>query len=374
MPSQKYKTKSGEVKWYTSFWYTNWAGKRVRKKKEGFALKREADDYEKEFLRQSDHRCDMTFASLVELYQADMDVRVRSGTQMGRDSILHNWVLPYFKDRRVDEITPAMVRAWQKEIMSKTNPRSGKKYSESYLHDIHVRLSAILKFAVTYYGLPQNPCDVAGSMGSTKTKKNTIWTLEQFATFLQEVQAPGLRLAFQILYWTGVRAGECLALTPSDILPTKEIHIEKTYHRLKGQDTVGPPKTDNSYRNVGLPDFLYDEILVYISRLYGVEPTSRIFYFGKSALEVELRKATRAAGLPPIRVHDLRHSHASLIAELGYTISDVADRLGDTPATAMTTYVKLFPERPQQVTSGLNRVAEQLSDVRKSPPPDTTQE
>lgn len=362
MPAYKYKTKSGEVKWYTSFWYSDWAGNRRRKKKEGFSLKREADEYEKEFIHKAHGKCDMAFSSMVDLYQSDMDARIRDGTAIGRDSIIETWLLPYFGQKPVNQITPAMVRKWQTQLMAKTK-KDGTKYSESYLHGIHVRLSAIFNFAVTFYGLPSNPCTVAGSIGCGSARRLKFWTLEQYTRFIEGVEAPGLHVLFQLLYWTGIRIGECLALSPSDFLPTKQVHIDKTYKRLRGQDIIGPPKTKNSYRDVSLPDFLYDEVLTYIGRLYEIGPHDRIFQFSKSRVELELKRVAAATNLPSINIHGFRHSHASLMANLGYTITDVADRLGDSPETTSRTYIHLFPERKKDVATSLNSLSAGLPSV-----------
>ena len=72
------------------------------------------------------------------------------------------------------------------------------------------------------------------------------------------------------------------------------------------------PKTEKSNRNITIPDFLYDDIYEYISKLGGIGQNDRIFYFTKSALEKEIKQAAKKAGLPEIRVHDLRHSHATI--------------------------------------------------------------
>ena len=69
------------------------------------------------------------------------------------------------------------------------------------------------------------------------------------------------------------------------------------------------PKTEKSNRNITIPDFLYDDIYEYISKLGGIGQNDRIFYFTKSALEKEIKQAAKKAGLPEIRVHDLRHPY-----------------------------------------------------------------
>jgi integrase len=174
---------------------------------------------------------------------------------------------------------------------------------------------------------------------------------------MEHVTNWSFRLAFQIMYWLGFREGECLALQPADILPTKVARVEKTHHRRKGKDKNGPPKTDNSYRDTSMPNFLYDEVLRYIGALYEINKHDRIFYFQKGTLGRALDEAANAAGVKRIRVHDLRHSHAALMIELGYNIVAVAERLGDTVEVAMSTYSHLYPNKMDALSADLNKLA-----------------
>ena len=88
------------------------------------------------------------------------------------------------------------------------------------------------------------------------------------------------------------------------------------------------PKTPKAKRCISIPDFLYDDINNYISKLYGLQNGDSIFYFTKSALEKEIKRVSKKVGLEPIRVHDLRHSHASMLIEMGFNPIQIADRLG----------------------------------------------
>ena len=110
----------------------------------------------------------MSFASLVELYRADAEHRVREGTQETQDSIIDKWLLPYFGELPVNEIDAVTIRNWQNTVMSAINPRTGKKYSETYIRSINSRLSAIFNYAVKFYNLKSNPCHPAGFMGKKR--------------------------------------------------------------------------------------------------------------------------------------------------------------------------------------------------------------
>ena len=96
----------------------------------------------------------------------------------------------------------------------------------------------------------------------------------------------------------------------------------------KGKELILEPKTPKSSRTLAIPDFLYDDIHGYVSQLYGILPTDRIFYFTKSALEKGLKRNAPDAGLEPILLHDLRHSHASMLIDMGFDALEIPERLG----------------------------------------------
>lgn len=357
MSVKSYKAGDGKVRWYASFRYTDWTGTRRQKKKEGFTLKREAQEYEREFLLKNSRSCDMSFSSLVDLYREDARNRVRDSTKETQDSIIEKWLLPYLGKLQVDKIDAVTIRNWQNHLLSAKNPKTGRPYAPTYLRSINSRLSAIFNYAVTFYRLPQNPCKPAGLMGKKKNGKLNFWTLAEFNTAISYVDKRSFRVALLLLYWLGIRIGECLALTPADILPSKVARISKTHHRKDGEDAPGPPKEDNSFRDVTIPPFLYAEVQAYIAALYEIEPEDRIFYFTHGTLNRELNRIADAAGLRRIRVHDLRHSHAALLVDLGYSIVAVAERLGDTVEVTMSTYAHLYPDKLTSMADDLERTA-----------------
>lgn len=367
VPAYKYKTKSGAVRWLVSFWYQDWTGDRKKKKKEGFSTRAEALAYEREFLLKYNRSTDMIFSSLVELYREDAQHRVRFSTFDASGYTIDRWLLPYFGNMKLGDIDAVAVRKWQNELMGSKNPRNGAPYSPTYLRSIHSRLSAIMNYAVTYYGLPQNPCHQAGSMGKKKAGELSFWTTAEFEAAMAQVKKPAYLMAFRLLYWLGIRSGECLALTPADIRPDKTLHIVKTHHRKNGADVAGPAKEDNSNRDVAMPPFLYDELLAYVGRLYDIGRDERIFYFNHGALNTELDRAASAAGVHRIRVHDLRHSHAALLIELGYSIVAVAERLGDTVEVAMNTYSHLYPNKLAGMAAELDAVASSSASLAALP-------
>ena len=149
--------------------------------------------------------------------------------------------------------------------------------------------------------------------------------------------------------------GELLALTPQDIdLDNKVIRITKSYQRLEGKDVITDPKTPKSKRNVSMPDFLCEELKDYIGRLYGLLPTDRIFHLTKSFLHHEMTRGAEKSGVKRIRIHDLRHSHVSLLIDMGFTALAIGDRVGHESEKITYRYAHLFPSKQTEMADRLN--------------------
>ncbi len=353
MPAYKDKERNT---WYASFDYTNWQGIRKRKKKRGFQLKREAEEYERDFLLQQAGSPDMAFSDLLELYYTDLEHRIRHSTMVTKQNMITSHILPYFAKRTVSELDKTDIRHWQNAMLKKVNPKTKKPYSPTYLRSINSQLSAIFNFAVAFYSLPSNPCARVKSIGKKQADEMRFWTLDQFNNAIQHEKKPAFHAAFMVLYWGGMRVGELLALTPKKVLDAIHgLDITETYKREEGADVFDGPKSPNSVRRVELPRFVFSELKQYMDMLYGLEPDDRIFYFTSTALNKELDYLAAQAHEARIRVHDLRHSHVSLLIELGYRTHAIAARIGDTPEVVDKTYAHLYPNKGQHIALELER-------------------
>ncbi len=354
MPAYKYTLKNGKTMWYAAFSYTDWTGKNRHTCKRGFKTQREAKEYESSILNQQKTTSDILFSSLGENYMEDMENRLKPTTMENKRNIIESKLLPYFSRLKVCDIDTIKVRKWQNELLS-FRDENGNPYSQTYLKTCNNQLSAILNYAVTHYNLASNPCRAAGSIGKSKAGRMNYWTQKQYELFSQNIHKSAIKLAFDILFYTGMRSGELLALTPADILPDQRISINKNFAKLNGEELFLEPKTPKSRRDIAIPEFLYDDIQQYLSRIGEIEPDDRIFYFTKSALEKEIKRVANKTGLPPIRVHDLRHSHASMLIDMGFDILEISERLGhESVKTTLDTYSHLYPDKDKQLAERLN--------------------
>src|SRR5574344_1684792 len=258
--------------WYVQFRYTDWKGERQQKLKRGFATKKEAQAWEREFLMQTQADVNMTFESFAQLYEKDMKLKLKLNTWLTKESIIQKKILPYFGKRKLSEITAKDVMDWQNAIRGLTDAK-GKPYSPTYLKTVHNQLSALFNHAVRYYGLQVNPAAKAGNMGVEERREMLFWTKDEDLKFADAMMDKPLSYyAFEMLYWCGIREGELLALTPTDFdFERGTVSISKSYQRLNGTDVIAPPKTEKSKRTIHMPQFLGEEMQEYIGTLYGVE-------------------------------------------------------------------------------------------------------
>ena len=337
-------------KWLIQYRYTDWQGKRRKSTKRGFATKREAEEWLRNFLITQKADFDMKFEDFWKIYCADMETRLREHTMRTKKYIVELKILPYFGNKRVNDITAADIRQWQNELIK-------MGYSPTYLKTINNQLSAIFNYAVRYYDLKSNPCAKAGSMGKSKAEEMVFWTGEEFRKFIDSVMNKRLSyMAFMILYWTGMRLGELLALNPKDVdLEKRTISITKSYQRLGKKDVITPPKTSKSKRVITIPEFLAADIKDYMDSLYDLQEDDRLFPITKYYLEHEMQRGIKESGVKRIRVHDLRHSHASMLIELGFSPLEIANRLGhEKVETTLNTYAHLYPNKQTKLAERLD--------------------
>lgn len=347
--------------WYCSFHYKDWDGTSRRKKKEGFKTRREALEWERDFIATKSGSPDMTLEQLYQLYMEDCSSRLRETTMDGKRWLIESKILPTFGKIPVRDITPAMIRKWQNGLLA--NPG---EYSQTYLRTINNQLSAMMNYAIRFYGLPNNPVTVCGAFGKMRAEEMNFWTRDEFRRAIEYVEKPAARLAFEILFWTGMRSGELLALTLNDVdFEKSSISITKTAAQIRGELTINPPKTPRSNRVVAVPRFLLALIKDYADRLVDYKPDDQLFYFTKHYLKYELDDAAFRAGVKHIRVHDLRHSHASLLVEMGYSPVLISERLGhENIQTTLQTYSHLYPDKQVEVVEKLQDIeGENYADV-----------
>lgn len=297
----------------------------------------------------------MSFESFVGLYEKDIKPKIKLNTWITKESIIKQKILPYFQKRKLSEITAKDIIDWQNEIRELTDCH-GRPLSKTYLKTVHNQLSAIFNHAIRYYGLQINPAQKAGNMGMEEKKEMLFWTKDEYTKFSEAMMdKPISYYAFEMLYWCGIREGELLALTPADFnFDRGTVSINKSYQRINKQDVITTPKTPKSIRVIQMPKFLCDEMQDYFKMFYSLDSDSRIFPISKNYLHREMARGSKATGVKRIRIHDLRHSHVSLLIDMGFTALAIADRVGHESIDITFRYAHLFPTRQIEMADKLD--------------------
>lgn len=240
--------------------------------------------------------------------------------------------------------------------MLTASSKNGQAYSHVYLKTLHNQLSAIFNYAVRFYGLSSNPAAKVRNMGKSQNREMLFWTQEEYRKFSEVMMDKPISFyAFEMLYWCGIREGELLALTPSDFDFEKQtVSITKSFQRINKQDIITDPKTVKGNRVIKMPDFLSDEMQDYIRQLYGIGKNDRIFEITKSYLHHEMDRGAKESGVKRIRIHNLRHSHISLLIEMGFSAVAIADRVGHESIDITYRYAHLFPSTQSEMADKLD--------------------
>ena len=339
MPAYKDK-KTGLF--YVQFYYRDARGAKRHRTKKGFQTELEA---------LKDDAMDMTFADFCKVYEAE-GPRAHLAHQGEHYREQAHPVL-----RRHAHVRHTARRYRQVAELPHGVHEGGRRRLQAHLPEDHQQpAQPIFNHAERYYGLSDNPGRRVDKIGSKKGGEMQFWTKDEYLRFSEAVMDKPLSFhAFELLYWTGIRCGELLALTPSDfMLESSRLRINKSYQSLNGVDTVTDPKTPKSVRTIVMPAFLRDEMADFIEMRDDVAPDERLFAVTKHFLAHEMERGCKASGVKRIRIHDIRHSHVSLLIEMGFSALAIAERMGHEAVDITYRYAHLFPTKQDEMAAALD--------------------
>ena len=334
-------------KWTAQWFETNVMGEKKKRRKRGFETKREALEFERSKKLSNERSMDMKLSDFIEIYFSDKQNDLKDRTIKNKRYMMQQHIVPYFGNQMMSEIKASQIIQWQNEIQK-------KGYSDSYLRMIQNQLTSLFTHAAKIYDLPVNPCKKVKRMGNSDSRSLNFWTLDEYKQFIQTME-PGTRyyLIFEMLFWTGCRIGELLAITKADInFEKNQLSINKTYYRTGMQDIITEPKTKQSFRTIEIPEFLKEEI---VDGHYGMPDTERLFPVVQEAVQHKMKRQIELAGVKKIRVHDLRHSHVAYLIEKGVEPLLIRDRLGHKDIRiTLNTYGHLYPNQQRKIANLLD--------------------
>jgi Site-specific recombinase XerD len=357
MPIYKYTTKKGIVKYRIEFYYKNENKKNIQERKNGFATKREAQNYQIRFLARLENNDSpkiLSFEQLYNFYIEDKQKRIKETTIKTVTYIVKTHIMNNFKDRNIYDITTNDIRTWHNYILD-------KNYSDNYNKKLHTVFSEIMNYAVKYFNLNYNVLTKVGLLPkrNNNVKEMLIYTQVEFEKFDSVIDDITFKALFNTLYWTGLRKGEAFALNWNDIdFDNKTININKTLAYVQGKERyLTSPKNATSNRKILIDNNLLQllkELQEIQKQVAGYNDNFVVFggvkYLGNETVRRRKKKYSELANVKEIRLHDFRHSHASWLINNGANIVLVAKRLGhkDTQMT-LNTYTHLFPNAEQDI-------------------------
>ncbi|MGL5745398.1 MAG: tyrosine-type recombinase/integrase [Cetobacterium sp.] len=348
------KAKNGT--WTSRFYVTDQNGIKTQTYKRGFKTKKAALEYELAVL--TSPRVDKntntasTFADMCNLYLDDISCRVKASTANLRKVVLTQRIIPYFKTSKFSEISPSDIRTFQNLLLRDTN------YSQTYLRLINSTLTAVFNYAVKFHDLSYNPVSKAGTIGKLRTEIS-IWTIDDFKRVSAEAEERfDIYTILNLLFYTGMRIGELLALEYGDIdFKKKTIKINKTLSRINSEDLITPPKTESSNRDIMINDSLLEILKIYTRKIYALKMETRLFTLHQTNIRKQIKKFALRVDVKEIRIHDLRHSHASLLIHLGVNPLAISKRLGHEKVdTTLNVYSHLYPDSSEKIIALLEEL------------------
>ncbi len=311
----------------------------------------------------------MTVRELFDRYMSAKKQEVRQTTLDKTRHILENDVLPFFEKTRLDKLTVEKLQEWKNKVNERDISITTKK-------NIYREFRTMLNFAVRMEYTPKSPLDKLGNFKEVYFEKPQdklhYYTPEQFKKYIaaakETIKNPSDRACyvfFNVAYFTGMRKGEINALKWSDI-DGNIIHVRRSVaQKIKGQPIVEtPPKNKSSYRDIQIPNRLMavlDEQRAYHKAIRKDISDLRVCggenCISDTAIENHNKDYAKKADLPHIRIHDFRHSHASLLANEGINIQEIARRLGHSKIEmTWNTYSHLYPREEERAVKILDNI------------------
>lgn len=341
-------------------------GREIHRALSPFATQKEAKQAEAEFRANNPlpHRTnaksyDITLNTLFENYIAYQKSRLKETTVFEIKKIYEYNIAPFFGKLKLTSIDKRRVLDWQAHLDSKEYTHSTKKKLRSKFH-------AILDYGVLYYDLPFNVIDRVPNFRNTEIKKEMqIWTPQDFNSFIdlfgEDANDYICRVFFTFLYMTGCRKGEALALNWGDInFETKILNINKNLSRRIDYNNylITSPKNESSVRKIMLPDSLIELLKEYKQKFDGKLVFGGDTPLSENKLTKRIKKYAELAGIPRIRIHDFRHSHASYLISQGVDIVSVAKRLGHSDIKqTLNTYAHLLDLKEGDTLNALDLIS-----------------
>jgi integrase len=349
-------------------------GRRRQKTKSGFKTKKEAQAALAKLINEVEsgeytERKDKTLLAFAEdFFDTQVKPNLRKATQ-------HNYArtIALLKEHKIGRCNLSDVNAM--DVQSFLRYLQDKGYKNGTTKVFFTNLKTMLNKAFEWGLIKSNPALVKAPRTSRQSDK--AWTYEQAMEFLDKTKGENYHLIYLLTLFTGLRRGEVLGLPEKNIDYNQNvIHITQQVVTVNGNaELTKDLKTKSSYRSIEVPDFIMKEMkhhikeqkkrllaagilnkdnLVFVTSNGGfVHPNNLNFYF---------RRACKKYDMPHIPFHGLRHTHATILSELGTNVHAISNRLGhSSPSITNEMYIHLSQKMNQQLLDHLDKMGTPLA-------------
>ncbi len=323
----------------------------------------------------------LTVQQLYDEYIAVKQYEIRESSLDTAKRKITQYVLPILKNYKLTALTPAVLEDWKRQISECPNSKKkGEKLSTKMKKNIYGEFRAMLNYAVKLEYINKNPLITVGNFKNPYEEKKKIdfYTSEEFKKYIKSAKQNATELSqstvsmyewnfyvfFNIAFYTGMRKGEIYALRWNDI-ENNIIHISRSItQKLKGGDRETPPKNKSSIRSITIPlplKKVLDKHLQCYKKVSGFNENWRIcggeVCIRNTNVDNHNKRYAELAGIKKISIHGFRHSHASVLANNGINIQEIARRLGHSNVEiTWNTYSHLYPQEEERALAVLNKI------------------
>lgn len=292
-----------------------------------------------------------TLADYYTQYQKAKNPKLKESSIKTRDAVYRIHILPYFEQTALKDIDVEKIEEWHSIILS-------KNLSPNRTRQIHTYFSSLFNYFHKIDDTLKNPCKIAGMIGSKRNLyEMQTWSHDEYKKVIKFILDEEIKLMLEVFFWTGIRKSELYGLTWKDFDESGILSINKAYVKLKGEGKFKYTslKNDASYRKIELPKFLTEDLKEFSHKKAKSEP---IFQWSKKKLEESIRTACAKASVKRIRVHDLRHSHATMLINSGLNLVLISRRLGH---AKVSTTLNLYGHYQRKHVDTLLQYLEQIN-------------
>ena len=318
--------------------------------------KKDAKDFYDEYMKKVERSASAkTVNDLYHRYIEERQMKLKSRYNI--ESVWRIYIEPTIGQIMLNQITQADIRRWQKELLK-------GNHSNRYLGKIQDTLRTIFIFGYKHEYIDRNPFMIENVSFEEEKKVVMHWTPGEFQRFIDQADNDLYADFFKLLYWTGLRYGEAVALTVKDFdEQSGTINVNKTWDNVHKVATS--PKTHNSYRTVVCTNevkTLLCERLRVCASVYGNDEDSILFgvveHLSPRTMQHAFERYSLRAGLPKINIHALRHSHVFVLRRIGFDAFEIAKRLGHTVEMVNQYYGQWFLETQKEMVEKIENYVE----------------